>query len=209
MKTLLIITGPQGSGNHLFSKIFATHPSVTGWKNLLDTYWIGHDEEPMAAFWKQPETILSQVWADGFYVTSISNPYFDDGVETSPNYEDVIRNFRLAGFRVKVGIIGRDQNILRFQQKRVRGKETLDVFLSNLPTLLDYKPIFLSTELLYLYRSDYVHSLQLALSLPVLNNQDEIEQILQSDPNAKYFSPVGHQPLDDKIHHASKPKKNR
>ena len=32
MAKILIITGPQGSGNHLYSKIFAMHPLVNGWK---------------------------------------------------------------------------------------------------------------------------------------------------------------------------------
>lgn len=182
---------------------------VRGWNDLLNSYWIGHDEEPFAGMWRKPETILSQVWDDGFYVTSISNPYFDDGVESTPDYESVIQNFNLAGFKVIVGIIGRDQNILRHQQKRVRGKETLDRYLKSLPVLLEHNPIFLSTELLYLYRSAYVKAVQNLVSLPVDLNGELIDQILIEDPNAKYFAAVGHQLLDDKIHHASKPKNQR
>ena len=36
MKKLLIITGPQGSGNHLFSRILSTGTQVGGWKGLLE-----------------------------------------------------------------------------------------------------------------------------------------------------------------------------
>ena len=28
---MLIVTGPQGSGNHLFAKLFNLHPEVYGW----------------------------------------------------------------------------------------------------------------------------------------------------------------------------------
>ena len=43
-KKLLIITGPQGSGNHLFSRILSTHPEVGGWKSLLeaDNFWTNY-----------------------------------------------------------------------------------------------------------------------------------------------------------------------
>ena len=46
MKKMLILTGPQGSGNHMWSKIFALHPSVYGWQELVEEFWIGHDREP-------------------------------------------------------------------------------------------------------------------------------------------------------------------
>ncbi len=53
-KKLLLIVGPQGSGNHLYSKIFALHPDVLGWKDLNKTYWIVHDQEPFNKFWVDP-----------------------------------------------------------------------------------------------------------------------------------------------------------
>ena len=42
---LLIVTGPQGSGNHLFAKIFNMHPSVKGWQMMWQE-WQGHHLEP-------------------------------------------------------------------------------------------------------------------------------------------------------------------
>ena len=48
-KTLVILTGPQGSGNHLWSKILSLHADVFGWKSLLDNYWEAHRiSEPFA-----------------------------------------------------------------------------------------------------------------------------------------------------------------
>ena len=38
-KQMLIVTGPQGAGNHLWSKIFSLHPKVYGWKSLLENYY--------------------------------------------------------------------------------------------------------------------------------------------------------------------------
>ena len=74
---LLIITGPQGSGNHLFAKIFSMHPSVEGWPMLRDE-WQGHHEEPFADYWQEPKTLKDKVWERQYYVTSISCPYILD-----------------------------------------------------------------------------------------------------------------------------------
>ena len=48
MKKLLIVTGPQGSGNHLFARLFSLHPNVMGWEKLHDKYWVPSDEEPLS-----------------------------------------------------------------------------------------------------------------------------------------------------------------
>ena len=73
---LLIVTGPQGSGNHLWAKVFSMHPSVNGWSMLKDE-WQGHHDEPMNEYWQEPSK-LSELELDdrNKYVTSISCPYF-------------------------------------------------------------------------------------------------------------------------------------
>ena len=74
--TLLIITGPQGSGNHLFSKIFAIHKEVLGWSALLDTHWLGHSEEMFQPLWHDTDKIKDFDWTQSkYFVTSISTPY--------------------------------------------------------------------------------------------------------------------------------------
>jgi hypothetical protein len=88
MKQLLIVTGPQGSGNHLFSKVFALHPDVYGWDKLLDTYWIAHKDEPFADYWNRPELLKTFDWSQSdYYVTSISCPYQNVDVTAIPKYE--------------------------------------------------------------------------------------------------------------------------
>ena len=54
MKKLLIVTGPQGSGNHLFSRLLSLHPAVEGWTEILDQYWVPSDQEPFAEYWVTP-----------------------------------------------------------------------------------------------------------------------------------------------------------
>lgn len=58
-KKLLIITGPQGSGNHFFSRLFSLHPTVGGWKELIDEYWIPSDQETFAPYWVDPNSMTT------------------------------------------------------------------------------------------------------------------------------------------------------
>mgnify|MGYP003346138878 FL=1 len=91
MKTLLILTGPQGSGNHLWSKIFALHPRVQGWRALLSEYWIGHDEEPWARYWLNPSELRNAPWAlSDWHVTSISVPYMNNGEPAVPDFKSFV-----------------------------------------------------------------------------------------------------------------------
>ena len=85
-KTILILTGPQGSGNHMWAKIFALHPWVAGWSALLNEYWIGHDQEPFADCWRNPDQLKNFDWSVAdYFVTSVSTPYMNNGERTVPN----------------------------------------------------------------------------------------------------------------------------
>ena len=69
--TLLIITGPQGSGNHLFSKIFSYHKDVYGWNALYKNKWVGHDKEVFQPYWLQPKKLKDFDWTQSkYFVTS-------------------------------------------------------------------------------------------------------------------------------------------
>lgn len=207
MKTLLIITGPQGSGNHLFSKIFARSPLVFGWKKLTEAYWIAHDEEPFAEAWANPSKLKSIEFAQDYAVTSISCPYAYKGTVTIPKYDEFITEAMDLGYKVKLAIIGRDANILKHQQERVRLRYSTPDMLSLMPMLEDLNPTFLSTELLYLYREYYVRSLPELLDFPVSISDDDLRDVLLQDPNSKYFTIVGEQPLDPIVRKVSGIKK--
>ena len=183
MKTLLIITGPQGSGNHLFSKIFAQHPDVFAWSALNDQYWVPHDQEPFADAWHNPFT-LPNVEFDTHAVTSISCPYAYHGQTVEPRYAEFITTAERLGYKIKVAIIGRDQNVLRLQQERVRGTYSYPKFEKYLNYLQTFNPVYLSTELLYLYRENYVSSLSAQLDFPINCDLEQISVILENDPNS-------------------------
>jgi len=197
MKTMLIVTGPQGSGNHLFSKIFALNNKVYGWNQLLDTFWIAHKDEPFAEHWNNPELLKSFDWMQSdYYVTSISCPYHNIDIPTIPNYQQFIATLQELNIKVKLAIIGRDQNILKSQQQRVRNRVSLNDFIEQLDYLNTLDPIYLSQELLYLYKEHYVNNIAKLLDFPMNSNDPRIAEILESDANSKYINDIEIQELD-------------
>jgi len=202
MKTLLIVTGPQGSGNHLFSKIFAQTPNLFAWRELNDEYWVPHDREPFARAWHNP-FLLKTIHFHEYAVTSISCPYAYNGETVEPDYEKFINQAQEIGYEVKVAIIGRDQNIVQHQQTRVRGIHSAPRFMDNMHYLSSFNPVFLSTELLYMYRMNYVRSLPALLGIPVSITEEKLEEILVQDPNSKYFTAAEQQPLDNYVRKVS------
>ena len=105
--TLIIATGPQGSGNHLFAKAFGSTQVVKGWDSLKEKYWEGHDMEPFAECWKDPTLLKNFDWKQSqYFYTSISCPYFDDGVESIPNEKNfTARNYKIKNYKGSFGII--------------------------------------------------------------------------------------------------------
>jgi hypothetical protein len=203
MKTILILTGPQGSGNHLWSKIFALHPQVVGWQALLTEYWIGHDQEPFAPYWQDPSQLKYYRWAQSdWFVTSMSVPYMLNGEATVPDFRSFVREAQNLGHRVKFAILGRDQNIVRMQETRVRGAPTVDQALAAYDPLA--APVFLSYELLHLYGRKYLESVSQQLGFPIAVSDPRLETILDEDTNTKYFSPIQHHPTDDLARHSSR-----
>jgi hypothetical protein len=203
MKTVLILTGPQGSGNHLWSKIFALHPQVQGWRALLDQYWIGHDQEPFAAYWQAPDQLRYFPWASSdWYVTSMSVPYMNNGTPTVPDFKAFVAKLQLAGVRIKFAVLGRDRNIVEMQQTRVRGAPTLATALAEFDQLA--APVFLSYELLHLYGVKYLENIQQQLAFPIAVTDPRIKDILAEDANSKYFKAIEHHATDDLARHASR-----
>jgi hypothetical protein len=199
MAKMLILTGPQGAGNHLWSKIFSLHPEVYGWKTLLDNYWEAHRfAEPFAAHWRDHSLLSSFDWPQSkYYFTSISCPLGIIGHDTNPIWLPDIMGFAQAvkecGVDVEFAVVGRDQTILTYQQTRIRTQPTLNMFLEQLKTIPD--PIFLSYELLYLYRQEYLRTLK--FNIPVAWNNSRIDEILSDDANAKYVHSVDYNELDN------------
>jgi hypothetical protein len=62
---------------------------------------------------------------------------------------------------------------------------------------MKHNPIFISTELLYLYRNHYLNQLSKILDFPIVVDNDKLEDILKDNTNAKYIQSVDHYWLDD------------
>lgn len=204
---ILVLVGPQGSGNHLFSKIFSLHEDVHGWKELLepDGYFIPHIQEPFNEYWKDPKTITTEMMAGKQYaVTSISCPYIQDWVPRIPPLFDFIHAAEAEGITVQPVIIGRDQNILTQQQTRVRGGPSWGT-LPQLIRWFEIPPFFVSQELLYLYRRQYVKSLGHWLDFPVADTDPRIDDILKDDANSKYIHAADPCWLDDHVRNINTP----
>jgi hypothetical protein len=205
MKQLLIITGPQGSGNHVWSKIFALHPTVYGWKELNRTYWIGHDQEPFAECWTDTDRLKEFDWNQSdYYVTGVSCPYMNNGERTVPNLVSFAAQAMGCGIQVQFVILGRDRNILEFQETRLRGEPTYNIATEQYQKLATWNPVYLSYELLQLYSRDYLRQLSILLDFPIDYSNVQIDEILKDDTNQKYFQPVEHHPTDDLARHTSR-----
>jgi hypothetical protein len=118
------------------------------------------------------------------------------GSVSIPDYKGFVNAAKDIGYNLKFAIIGRDKNILEHQQTRLRGQITLPHFEKAIPYLMGHNPVYLSTELLYLYKANYIKSIAKQLEFPVHVDPVKLDEILSQDPNAKYFSAVGAQPLD-------------
>lgn len=204
MKQLLITTGPQGSGNHLWSKIASHTPGVQGWEQLTQEYFVHHGREPFREIWRDPSLFSKVEWTEQYYVTNQSCPMggFKPSLTLTPSwrpqYDRFISEARKAGFNVILAVIGRDANILSHQQQRLRAQVTTPEFLDTLDdVLMKYDPIFISTEMLYLYRHRYVAQVSKLLNFPLDVDPLILDEILKEDSNKKYIQPVENHWLDD------------
>ena len=164
-KKLIIITGPQGSGNHLFSKIFNVHPDVNGW-DFGDKYWIPSDEEPFAECWVDPSKTKEKL-TGRYMVANVSVPFVYDGVRQVPKIQEVADEAREAGYEVTIAIVCRDANINALQQKRVRFEITLGQAMEYYRNLQNVELAFLSHESLYLHKCMYLKWLSTILDFPI------------------------------------------
>lgn len=213
MKKLLIITGPQGSGNHFFSRVLSTHPEVGGWKSLLDKYWVPSDEEPFAEFWVHPER-LTAAHFDGFdyWLANVSCPFFYDGVRYMPEILEVAERAKELGVDVSIAIIVRDKTINTEQQQRVRKEVTLPLaqdYYYNVLLNSNFPIHFLDTEAFFLHKQHYLKWVCKLLDFPVDYTNPDIFKFIADDPNAKYVKYVDEYWLDEQVWDGVQTKKIR
>ena len=213
MKKLLIITGPQGSGNHLFSRVFSTHASVGGWKQLLDEYWVPSDLEPFAEYWVYPERLSAKDFeGHDYWLANVSVPFVYDGVRQIPKILEMARQARKLGVEVTIAIIVRDQNIQAEQQLRVRKEITLPIaqeYYYNHLLTSDFPVHFLDNEAFFLHRKHYLRWVSKLLKFPIDYNNPDIFKFIEEDPNRKYVKHVDDYWLDEQVWHGIQPKSAR
>jgi len=203
---LLIITGPQGSGNHLFAKIFSLHPHVEGWPMLRDE-WQGHHLEPFAKYWDDPTQLKDKEWVKPYAITSISCPYFRDKEPQIPNYRSFIKEAKKY-CDVVIGVIGRDRNILEQQQTRVRKGHTTPTAIEQFEQLYNIceDTHFISHELFFLYGANYLKILSRDLDFPIAWNHATIinDYVKKSETNHEYIKASDKGKFDEEVKKACK-----
>ena len=198
MKKLLIVTGPQGSGNHLFARLFSAHPNVVGWESLHDNYWVPSDQEPFARYWVYPEELK---FPEGdFFCANVSVPFFYDGVRQVPKIKEVAQKAMSLGVQPIIAVIVRDRNINELQQVRVGGECTIDTALEYYKDMAVH---FIDHEAFFLYKEKYIEYLGRLLEFPV--TKEGIDNFISVDANHKYVFPCKKHWLDDEIRKGRKP----
>lgn len=203
MKKLLIVTGPQGSGNHLFSRILSLHPSVAGWTEMLDNYWVPSDQEPFAEYWVDPTKLSAEVFEDkDYYLANVSCPFFFNGTRHVPNIIGVAERAKSFGVEVEIAIVVRDQNINQLQQLRVRKEHTTPIaqaYYYNILLPSVFPVHFLDHEAFFLHKEHYVQWLGKVLKFPVETNPEKLMKFISEDANHKYVKYVEEHWLDSVI----------
>jgi hypothetical protein len=205
MKKLLLLTGPQGSGNHIFSRIYSTHSAVKGWDAILDNYWVPTDEDNFAQYFVDPFKLTYQAFQDAdCFVTHISCPFVFNGNTTIPKIQEFCDKVTSLGVKVIIGIVVRDEHINTEQQKRLRKGRTLDIALDSYNGL-SYELNYLSLESLFLHKQNYLKWLAKVIDFPLDYNHPNIFKFLEESPNKKYVKYVEKYWLDETVKRGLQP----
>ena len=209
MKKLLIITGPQGSGNHFFSRVLSMHPDVSGWDDMLTQYWVPSDQEPFAEYWVDPDKLTADVFADkDYHLANVSCPFFFDGTRYVPKILEVAERAQSFGVNVEIAIIVRDQNINRLQQERVRGMHTTPIaqeYYYNTLIPGSFPVHFLDHEAFFLHKEHYMTWVGKIIGFPIINDPAQLMKFVTEDANHKYVKYVEDHWLDEVIHAGCQP----
>ena len=212
MKKLLIVTGPQGSGNHLFSRILSMHPDVAGWEAMLDEYWVPSDQEPFAEYWVNPELLTAQVFeGKDYHMANVSCPFFFDGTRYVPKILEVAERAKSFGVEVEIAIVVRDQNINQLQQLRVRKEHTTPIaqeYYYNTLMPSGFTVHFLDHEAFFLHREHYIQWIGRVIGFPVETDPDKLMKFITEDANHKYVKYVDRHWLDEVILAGCQPTRN-
>lgn len=181
---VILLTGPQGSGNHLWSKVFTT------WADK--EYWVGHKDEPHSNLWENMNSWKEIPFLSNT-VISISIPYAVRGNTTFPDIKLWKKIMVDRDIDHKICAITRDENINFLQNKRVRPENNYYKAVEYIKTLdID---CFLSTETLMLYQWKYVEQVCRQLQFSIDKKDVDFSQSF----NEKYVKYVQEFELDEQV----------
>lgn len=208
MKKLLIVTGPQGSGNHLFSRLLSNHNDVNGWEELSYKYWVPSDQEPFAEYWVTPDKLtIEHFYGKDYHLANVSCPFFYDGVRYVPKILEVAERAKSFGIDVQIAIIVRDQNINKLQQLRVRKEHTTPIaqdYYYNTLLNSDFPVHFLDHEAFFLHKEHYLKWVSKIIDFPI-STGPEILKFIEEDANSKYVQYVQEYWLDEVVLNGCQP----
>jgi hypothetical protein len=181
---VILLTGPQGSGNHLWSKVFTT------WADK--EYWVGHKDEPHSNLWEDMDSWRTHKFS-GDTVISISVPYAVGGNTTFPDIKLWKEIMIERGIDHKICAITRDGYINFLQNDRVRPENNYKESVEYIKTLdID---CFLSTETLLIYQWKYVEQVCRQLEFTIDKKDVDFSQSF----NEKYVKYVEEFDLDKEV----------
>ena len=187
MKVLLVI-GPQGSGNHLWSKVLTT------WADK--EFWVGHKDEPHSLLWSNMDNWKTHHFMKNT-VVSISIPYMVNGETKFPDikgWKEIMVN---RGVDHKICVTTRDGYINFLQNERVRPENNYKEAVEYIKGL--EVDCFLSTETLLAYQWKYIEQISKQLDFPIPHKTIDFTQSI----NEKYVHYVETFHLDDTVRKVS------
>lgn len=198
MKKLLMLVGPQGSGNHIFARMLSLHPEVFGWKSLQDHYFLKHGFESFAEFYSFPHLLTQERFEKEFggseyYFGSCSYPYVFQGYIYNPKILEFCQQVASFGIDVTIAVVVRDDTITRLQQSRVRAKETIELakhYVTEVLVPSEFPVHFISLESFFSYKTDYMKYLAKILNFPIDYDNPDILKFITESPNNKYITPI-------------------
>jgi hypothetical protein len=185
---VILLTGPQGSGNHLWSKVFTT------WADK--EYWVGHKDEPHSNLWEDMDSWRTHKFS-GDTVISISVPYAVRGNTKFPDitgWKEIMVNRDIDH---KICVTTRDGYINFLQNERVRPENNYKEAVEYIKGL--EVDCYLSTETLLQYQWKYIEQISKQLDFPVPYKTIDFTQSF----NEKYVHYVETFHLDDTVRRVS------
>ena len=186
---VLLITGPQGSGNHIWSKVLTT------WAD--GDKWVGHRDEPHSHLWEDVESWKDHNFMEVNTVISVSCPFAVNGITRYPDISRWREIMEQRGISHEVAVITRDKTINNYQNQRVRPVNNYENSIEYLKNVI--VDTYLSTETLHIYKEHYLDVLNEQLKFDIEYDIKKLYHILSQSFNEKYIHWVNDSLLDKQV----------